>query len=727
MKAIVADQPVPRNCPLWRSVPAAAILFLLLAAGICQAQEPAAGSLEALQRLPAETISGTLRDVKVEHIGPGASQAWLAYYAPFLEYALYQDPATAHWMHVMAFKKKGKDERETHFALIDIEEKTVTELGTIKGWHEYVCMWLDGKFYMGMNSILWPGQLAVFDPATKKLTDLGSPFKKNGLIRAMAVSPDGKLALGGDPPEVALYDPKTGEYDYYGVPGSARSTKVYYVSADDDYIYASVRGTDPSRLVAIDRKTREHKELMQVPVKGILALGRQGTIWTEDDLNAKNRVKKEYYVKDGAVHESASRDESKKQLADLIARVHAFTKFVRKEAPPKCYPDYSPTYEGKAEIKFIYARADTPDTPWREIAFPLPLATHNLNRAIALPDGRLAYIGQKYAPTVVWDPKTGNTLQAPNRAKAYHCSAYAMATVGSTVFVGGYANAIVYALDADKPITQTADFPGRKGMPFNSPEANPRLVQYFSKLADGAHMANAMDVGADGLVYLSARRHRYFFGFDICWFDPADFSRCGRIDAQRALDHYQLSWMCSTADRETFIVSTYVEGNPQIKSPHPADARLFFFDLRGKKIAKSLAPLPGVQALSGIATVGPSTLVGTAYLAEQKQTVLYRLNLETGKVEQTRKYAGMLHGKPGTVGVPVKGYDFVTGPDGHVWTQTRMGDNGPQVLVRIRPADLSVTPVCTIGGSDIRLVFRDRDIIVTGQEHLQRVRNILGE
>jgi len=726
MKVTVASPPVVCNGSFLRGLCGIAVVLLLLAAGICQAQDSVPANLETLQRLPAETLSGSLRNVKVETIGAGSSRAWLAYYPPFMEKSLYQDPNNGHWMHLISYKKKGKDERFTHFALIDIDEGTIAELGSVPGWEQYKCLWVNSKLYLGMNNVILPGRLVEFDPATKTLKDLASPFKEAGSLHALAVDADGVLALGGDPQEVALYDPRTKRYTYYGKVGSPRTTKVYFVSIDEDYIYASTRGTDPCRLISINRKTRERKELLQVPVEGLLALGRRGTIWTTANHNDEDLPEQNYYVTKGDVHKVGTREEAAKMNAELISRVNKITKVPRKETPPRCFRDESPTFEGKGEIRFIYQRPGEA-AAWREIAFPIPMSTQRLNRVAQLADGRLAYSGEKYSPLVVWDPQTQATLQVPSATRAYHNSIYSMAAVGHTVFAGGYPSAIVMAFDPDKPITQTGDLPGRKGVPFASPQANPRLVWHFSKLAKGAHTAVAMAVGADNLVYLCARRHRYYFGFDICWFDPEDFSKRAVLDAGKALDHYQMSWMCLSADKETLVASTFVQGNPQIDSPRPTDARLFFFDLRKKTIRKSVAPLPQVKSLSGIAAVGPSTLVGAAYLEEQKETVLYRYNLQTDTVELTRKYRGLIHGKPGLYWLPTKGYDFKAGPDGHIWTLGRLGDNAPQAILRVDPQDLKVQPVCRIEGGNIRFLFSGRDLIVTGEKRLQKIRNIIDE
>jgi len=725
--AAVAGMSLGGHC--WRRWGFAGVIvfLLMLVAAVGGAQDSGGASLETLLRLPAETISGTLRDVKVAQFGAGSSRAWLAFYPPFMEMALYQDPHNSHWMHLIPFKKGGKDERLTHFALIDVDAGTIKELGSVPGWEQYACVWAKGRLYLGMNNVVLPGRLVELDPATRTLHDRESPFKQNGLLRSMAVGPDGVLALGGDPPEVALYDPATGTYTYYGSVGSPRSTKVYYIFIEADYIYAAVRGTDPWHLIAINRRTREQKELLQVPVEGILALDRRGTIWTEANTGDNNAPKAYYWVHKGELHQVGSLDEAVRMNAALISRIDEITRPPRKGAPPRCFRDESPTWAGKGEITFIYQKPGETATVWREIAFPLPLAAHALNRVVRLADGRLAYSGEKYSPLTVWDPRTQKALQVPSRTDAYHNSIYALAAVGSTVFAGGYASGIVMAFDPDKPITQTADFPGRQGVAFNNPEANPRLVHYFYHLAKGAHTVVAMDVGADNLVYLCVRRHRYFFGFDICWFDPQDFSRRGIIDTGRALDHYQMSWMCLSPDRETLAVSTYVEDNPQVDTPRPADAKLFFFDLRQKRLGKSVTPLPRVRSLSGIAMVGPSTLVGAACLEEQKETVLYRFNLQSDKVELTRKYRGVIHGKPGTTGVPAKGYDFAVGPDGQVWTLAQLSEDGHPVVLRINPQDLQVQPVCRIDGGNIRFLFDGRDLIATGGDRLQRIMGVVDQ
>ncbi len=155
----------------------------------------------------------------------------------------------------------------------------------------------------------------------------------------------------------------------------------------------------------------------------------------------------------------------------------------------------------------------------------------------------------------------------------------------------------------------------------------------------------------------------------------------------------------------------------------PETASLFLFDVKEQRIVGRYTPLHGAKVLLGVAEVSPGRLVGVGVDDAKNASTVYRFNLETGATEQARVYAGLICGKTGTLGVPVRSHDFQLGPDGKVWSGVEHGA-GQTLLFRLNPADLGIEPVGVLEGGHIRLLFEGGRVYLSGAQSVRRVKEL---
>jgi hypothetical protein len=193
-----------------------------------------------------------------------------------------------------------------------------------------------------------------------------------------------------------------------------------------------------------------------------------------------------------------------------------------------------------------------------------------------------------------------------------------------------------------------------------------------------------------------------------------------------AFNHYQIGWMTSMDRGDKLLISARVQYNKQLPGAAEEEGALFVFDVKEQKIVAKYAPLPKVLNLLAAVQTGPSEVVGLGQL-ESGSSILYRLNVQTGKTELTRTYKAVLCGTAeGDMAVPVRSNGFVVGPEGWVWTGATDA-NTDTTVVRFNPRDLSCEPVGkTLKDQYNQLLFSRGDLYTTGGSSVQRISNWRG-
>lgn len=611
------------------------------------------------------------------------------------------------WRQLIQFKKDKRTAAKIYFASVDFDKGTLKELPvTIAAIQYWSHAWLDGKLYLGMNG----NDLAVYDPSTDTLTDLGECFagSKPGMVYQIATSPDGVLALGGGTgTNVSTYDPKNRKFTDYGKVGGEGTSAgyVYNLSIDEGFIYCAVRGTGPWELLAINRATKARAVLATCSASGFMDARCN---FSEVTSATKEKT---YYILENGKAEVIQPEQRKERIKDW--RRPGFT-----GKPPEILVDDSPTYRGESSVIVHIQSPDSPET-WRQAKLAVGLSSEGLLEIAALPDGRIAGVCRGYTPMVIADPRGDRHELVP----LSDLSAYTVAAAGDRVFVGGYPGAKLAVYDTRKPQTSTISVPGKPGIPFDSKEANPHTVFSFMGTAGGAHVLFCMTPATDGRIYMIARRHRYFYGFSLVWCD-AKTLETGVINDEGAFDHLQIGWMSPMDGGSKLLIATRVQYNKQIPGTAAEEGALFVFDVKTRKIVAKHTPLPKVASLLGVVQTGPEEVVGVGQL-ESGSSVLYRFNLRTGKTELTRTYRAMICGRAWSdMAVPARSNGFVLGPDGKVWAGVTNEDQDSLVF-RIDPRDLACHPIGKLWRNEwSRILIDGGSFYTSGGASVQRVKGV---
>ena len=643
---------------------------------------------------PAEAIEllgfHTATPLKLEPVGQSSVKAWQRALAPG------RANDASPWKQLIWFKKDARTAQKSYFAAVDFEKGTLKELPTmVPAMEPWESIWVGGKYYLGTNL---PARLTVFDPVAETLTDLGKCFSGDSLTcYRVAVSPDGMIVLGGGTgSDVSLYDPKANTFTHYGQVASkpGGGTYAYYLSADEKYIYVAVRSSDPWELTRVDRATKERKVLVTAPTQAHMSIN--GNTAEVSGQGAK----KWYTLADGQATERPAADRPK----PLALPGPGFT-----GTAPKIAFDLSPIVTGEEALT---VHIQTPDgKEWREARLPLRLDTGNLAGLVAMDDGRLVGLPGAYFAMIIVDPATGATQRVPMQV-----SMYGMLPVGQRIFISGYPSGRTMVFDTTKPVTWEEDLPNRPGVKATDLAANPKLVRYFGQDTGGAHIGMLLTKGVDGNVYMIARRHRYFFGFALLWFNPEPNEQGELVstvfDDQGAFSHLQISAMRSVEGGKQLLIATEIQQNKQLPGDPPQTAPIFLFDVAEKKIVAKYEPLPGAKKISVAMMSGPDTIVGSAdsYVKPGSGT-LFRYNLREGKLEQTRHVNWTLGG------------NLALQPDGKLWGSVLYGNFS--VIFTVDPKDLSTKGLArTADARSVNLCFHQGGLYLSGYPTIMKVLNI---
>ena len=563
-----------------------------------------------------------------------------------------------------------------------------------------------------------------FDPKTNAMRLVGCPSKEispTGVI-PMSLGDNGKVYGAGSAGHRQVgaysYDPATGTFEYLGAVGPEHNrgghVQCRSIRKIGDYLYLT-SGKVPWYLIALNLKTRKHEVIMEAPAGNCQIFFRGHVLKRRPDpKNPRNEVP--YDVVDGKVVPLKSPEDSRYKPAP------------RRKLPPKPKVWLNliiPRPDGASTIAYRYPGVEE----WTRVDFKVNAYPQKLWRLSAMRDGRLIGRAGSHLWSYIYDPETdkvkwlGTMAELEQFAPAVHHP-------NGLIYLAGYSAGPLFRYDPKRPWTPEVAEPGRKAIPLESPESNPRrLVTYH-----GLNMTKAIygaALGADNNIYLGGIVLREGNGGTFGWWD-VERGKPGVLPRETFYG-FDVIELGTAFGGEKIILSTHTTFN-HATGKEEDTAKLFVFDIRTKKLVADYKPIPKADRFSRMIEVAPGRLIGAAMRTGWGQhasgepknpDVLFMFDLNKGKVVSTQELPEPIWAFP-------KGYrdgqHFELGPDGHIWTYIGEERARP-VLVRI---DLRTNHIRIVGRVDGLgpLAFVGRDLYrgcehKAGEKGLRRLRNIV--
>jgi hypothetical protein len=590
---------------------------------------------------------------------------------------------------------------------------------------------IDGKHYYKPGVEGREGEsIYIYDPDKNEFIDGGRPLGPDLENSGGKWALDGGQLYGfgrlrgkdGAPDRFAAYriDPKTLKGEVFKPLGELHANHVWLYSSvhkEGDWIYSKV-GKAPWRLWASNLVTGEGKMLIETEIFD----GDHKTIRLESlaDIGGfkvgVNRPKGsgrdavDFWLKDGKLSEKTG------EIPPWSDKPPAAPKRAAKSPlPPK--PEMRrtpPDADGNVEVTWRSA----PDADWRSVKFDVIRHDQPIRRMVVVPGNRLFALAESYGQAVMFDLASKKRLPLGKTM-----SVYSMTAKDDTVYMSGYAGAVIWAYNANQSWTvndRAADIgegarETDREAELTQPESNPRQV---ARLALQTRMQNPWGgtvIGADGKVYAAGWIIRVGNGGALGWWDPKTQESGGLTDPFSA---YPIYWMCGvsdgTAENRYLAISTKPTKDDKNPAYTPPQGKVFIFDTAGQKIIREL--IPTAQSAHGpVVQAAPGVVMGFAKAPEGDGGLLWAADVVTGKTLWTRAVPvapvtnfAMIRRNAGTI--------LQRGPDGKIWTF--MG----KTLVRITPADGAVEIVGTVGNAEPgELTFTNGEIYLAGGTSLRRI------
>lgn len=606
---------------------------------------------------------------------------------------------------------------------------------------------LYGHRYGHTGTILW-----TYDPATNAIKDVPGAVPVGGETKPIVAGTDGNIYGGGSRNAQACaycYEPDTGTITDFGTMGPSHAPNQcwgYSVGADNRYVYMA-SGKIPWYLVAYDKETGKDKVLLTATNPRDYIGVSQLRYGCRAVLKQTDKRSVYYWLHEGKAIEVA--DPKAKPPWPEPEKAQPW---VALPAKPEVWLGKAiPKSDGKAEVWYrnaaAKAAADRPTGPgWSVVKLDVPTYPVPILRLVTLEDGRLCGSGQSYMGNFIYDPKSGRHEHLGRLALSHYCTT----VLDGIVYMSGYPSSALHVFDPNKPWTvEVSSKPGVDPLRPDHEDSNPRRVAYLSHHGSGCHKMWSAANGADGKVYFGGRWYRNGIGGGLGWWDPR------QTDPEKAaggisepFKNYQVVKIAAVG--RYIVVSTKAVRDEASGTPAPKEARLFVFDTKAGKVVRHFVPVPEADVTGHIAGVGDNEMLGItydpidrqrelkpeetverlngrekAYGLLDKSSILYKVNVATGKVLWTKVIPYPVGFRTNENFAAQDGFDFRLGPDGKVWTFTgaRFVPVNPEkqwhysyincVLVRIDPKDGAIDVVGKLdrGGE---MAFVGTELYLTG-------------
>jgi len=622
---------------------------------------------------------------------------------------------------------------------------------------------LYGHRYEHTGTILW-----TYDPAKNEIKDVPGTVPVGGETKPIVIGTDGKIYGGGSRSATACayrYDPDTGKTTDFGKMGPSHAPNKcwgYSLGADDRYVYIA-SGKIPWYLVAHDRQTGKDEVLLTANNPRDYIGVSQLRYGCRAVLKPEGKPSVNYWL-----HRGKAKELKEPREKPPWPEPEKVEPWIAQPAKPEVWLGKAiPKSDGKAEVWYRAAEVNPANSEWNIVKLDVPTYPVPILRLVALDDGRLCGSGQSYMGNFIYDPKTGRHEHLGRLPLSHYCTT----VLDGIVYMSGYPSSALHVFDPKRPWTvEVSSKPGVDPLAPDHKDSNPRRVAYLAHHGAGCHKMWSAARGSDGKAYFGGRWYRNGIGGGLGWWDPR------QTDPEQAAGgisepfrNYQVTNI--TAVGRYIAVSTKAVRDEASGTAAPKEAKLLVFDTKTGKIVRDLVPVPGANATGHIAGVGGDALLGLTYDPADRQrepereeiveyirgkekayglldrnSILYKVNVATGKVLWTKKIPYPVGFRTNENFANQDGFDFRLGPDGKVWTFTgaRFEPVNPEkkwhysyincVLVRIDPKDGTLDPVGKLdrGGE---MAFVGTDLYLTGgckyltekNMYLRRIRSIVSE
>lgn len=613
----------------------------------------------------------------------------------------------------------------TSVYLVDLATGAVKRDGIPLGRQIHICgrvLGPDGKLYLATPDWKKGMELYVYDPAENTLTCRGviAPGLA-GETRPMVIGTDGKVYGSGsyaDSRKAGAYqlDTATGEVTDYGPIGPSHAPAGcwgYYLAADDEYVYVA-SGKVPWYLVALNRRTREEKVLLETErVRGMISVHQlpDGCTARASHLAGGPAETTEYWLYQGRAIRKVGGNPPWPRRAATAGR--------RGPPKPEIYAEaLDPDSNGKAALwyRLPEAKAAAPANPppgtpaetlgWKRIPLDVDVFPMLIRRLTEMPDGRLLGTADSYLGSFLFDPSTGKYKHPGKIALSHYSTAFA----GGKAYLSGYPSSALYVYDPSRLWSVGHGVPGSPAPPETDAASNPRRLTYLNQWTR-THKMYAAAVGADGRVYFGGECIRDANGGGLGWWDPATGTAGGFWEALTA---YQIHFLTAADGGRLLVASTIAVRDDTRGNWTPPQAKLFIYDVAAGRFVREVEPVPGAKSTGAIVEVRPGLILGaTTMPGGDNPGVLYGVDARTGEVLFRKPVPGELRFG---VGTNTSGQnEFRLGPDGCVWLFVG------NVLARIRPDDFGVEVLGKVTPPG-RIAFAGRDLYLGGTTSLRRIR-----
>ena len=497
-----------------------------------------------------------------------------------------------------------------------------------------------------------PSWFGRFDPSAKTITALG---ELEGYTPARWLwHTDGYLYIVNHPATLGRIHVQSGKCESLGKLGLADGFVVYgKIGIDDQGWFYCQTGYVP-RNVAFNIHTREHRLLAQPweprerPAGGA----------AEREATAVPNYGKEYEVFRG-------------QTAD-------------KKRP------------SDGQYVFRYRRKG--EKEWRDVTLEVATLQRNLGTLGLGPEGKIygcaAYHSFRY------DPATEEIERF-----TFSYNVYAYLPVGPILYMQGYPNCRLAALDTRKPLstkTLWAVKSPEKGNPWQVENYSDVKPQKGAKEPLWLKRGRQLALGYDGRIFTAGTGERYMSGGAIAWTDP----KTGVTDRFREpFEFLPVSALKSIQGGRKLAGATWVMRHHGKKVPQPLEATVFLYDVESNKL-DFMVPVSACNAVQDLFPVSDRRWVGLGLrkvefwdgdpLAKTNSVVFF-FDAEKRQVTTQIDVPFSLARRVGRALIPA--------PDGTVWASANLGFarlpllNSEMIgedfggIVRIDPETETVTPV----------------------------------